>query len=206
MRDIIRDAPVAIVAVVVMAIMTAGAVKEVEAHSAQSPIETESAGAEVRTLPVAGVSAILIEAPAEIEPVAETEPEAESEAVEIVKPDRGNAEHYMMAKLAMAEAEGESVKGKAHVIRVVLNRQESGDFPDTIPEVISQPGAFSCISGRRYDSVETNEECWEALEMVLNGWDESRGALFFERSDAKGTWQQRNRPYLFTEGNHSFYG
>lgn len=138
---------------------------------------------------------------------AEEKPETEKpKEPERIKPDREDPMQYMVAKLAMAEAEGESLKGKALVIKVVYNRQESELFPDTIPEVISQPGAFSCISGGRYDAVEPNEECWEAMEMVLNGWDGSEGALFFERSDNVGTWQQRNRPYLFTEGNHAFYG
>ena len=38
---------------------------------------------------------------------------------------------YRLAKIAMAEAEGEDTEGKALVILVVLNRVWSDDFPDT---------------------------------------------------------------------------
>ena len=41
-----------------------------------------------------------------------------------------------LAKLAMAEAEGEDTEGKALVILVVLNRVQSEGFPDTVEDVI----------------------------------------------------------------------
>lgn len=47
-------------------------------------------------------------------------------------------ESYLLAKIAMAEAEGESTEGKAMVIMVVLNRVWAEGFPDTIEEVILQ--------------------------------------------------------------------
>ena len=43
---------------------------------------------------------------------------------------------YLLEKIAMAEAEGEGVEGKALVMLVVLNRVWSDRFPDTIEEVI----------------------------------------------------------------------
>lgn len=205
MEKTIREVPVLVFTIIAMIIMTAGAAREVRAQTERQIEETEQeTEKEVieLDLPVAGITATLKE-------IGKQEPEKTAEPTEPVKerikPDRNNPEHYILAKLAMAEAEGESTDGKALVITVVNNRIKDPNFPDTVVEVVNQPGAFSCISGRRYDSVEPNEDCWIALENVLNGWDESRGALFFERSDAKGTWQQRNRPYLFTEGNHSFY-
>lgn len=205
MEKIIRDVPVLVFTIIAMIIMTAGAAREVRAQAErqieEAEQETEKEVIEL-DLPVAGITATLKE-------IGKQEPEKTAEPTkpvkERIKPDRNNPEHYILAKLAMAEAEGESTDGKALVITVVNNRIKDPNFPDTVVEVVNQPGAFSCISGKRYDSVEPNEDCWTALENVLNGWDESRGALFFERSDAKGTWQQRNRPYLFTEGNHSFY-
>ena len=45
---------------------------------------------------------------------------------------------YLLEKIAMAEAEGEGVEGKALVMLVVLNRVWSDRFPDTIEEVIFQ--------------------------------------------------------------------
>ena len=114
-------------------------------------------------------------------------------------------ESYMLMKIAMAEAEGESVEGKALVMLVVLNRVWSDGFPDTIEEVIFEPGQFSPVrEGGRYFTTEPNDECHEALEMVMKGWDESHGALYFE-SCKNSSWHSENLEFLFQVGNHKFY-
>lgn len=115
------------------------------------------------------------------------------------------ADRYLLAKIAMAEAEGEDVEGKMLVIRVVLNRVASDEFPDTIEEVIYQDGQFTPITNGRFDSVEPDSECWKAVCLVtLDGWDESDGALYFESASAS-TWHRDNLQYLFQHGNHIFY-
>ena len=113
-------------------------------------------------------------------------------------------EAYMVMKIAMAEAESEGVEGKALVILVVFNRVDDDRFPDNISDVIYQKYQFSPISDGRFDSVEPDRECYEALEMVQNGWDESQGALFFESLSAS-QWHSNNLQFLFQKGNHYFY-
>lgn len=111
----------------------------------------------------------------------------------------------MLMKIAMAEAEGESVEGKALVMLVVLNRVWSDEFPDTIEEVIFQPRQFSVTEpGGRYYTTEPDEGCREALALVSAGWDGSQGALYFESCE-NDSWHSRNLEYLFQEGNHRFY-
>lgn len=112
----------------------------------------------------------------------------------------------MLVQIAMAEAEGEDVEGKAHVIRVVLNRVEHSKFPDTISEVIYQPNQFTSVKSKRWQ-LEPNEECYDALDLVFHdNWDDSNGALFFEAtSNGEDTWHSRNLKYLGTYGNHKFY-
>lgn len=113
---------------------------------------------------------------------------------------------YLLAKIAMAEAEGEDTKGKALVIMVILNRIDSDKFPDTIYDVIYQEQQFSPISNGRFDRVEPNEDCYKALEMIqLDKWDESQGALYFESEDCADNWHSRHLEYLFTHGGHRFY-
>lgn len=112
---------------------------------------------------------------------------------------------YLLAKIAMAEAEGEDVEGKALVILVVLNRVWTDEFPGTIHDVIYQKSQFSSIANGRFDRVEPDEECYEALEMVMSGWDESRGALYFESEKSADNWHSRHLEYLFTHGGHRFY-
>ena len=123
--------------------------------------------------------------------------------------DWDSGEAYLLAKIAMAEAEGESTEGKALVMLVVLNRVLDDNFPDTIEEVIFQHNGdnyqFSPVeSGRFYES-EPNEDCWAALDLIYSGWDESQGALYFESSKANDTWHSRNLEFLFIEGGHKFY-
>lgn len=112
---------------------------------------------------------------------------------------------YLLAKIAMAEAESEGVEGKALVMLVVLNRVWSEGFPDSISEVIFQEGQFSPVSSGRYDRVEPDQECWEALELIqIEKWDESQGALYFE-SRGNSSWHRDNLQFLFQYGNHYFY-
>ena len=115
-------------------------------------------------------------------------------------------EAYMLEKIAMAEAEGEDTEGKALVMLVVLNRVWSDEFPGTIEDVIFQKNAFTPVSNGRYDRVEPDEDCAKALEMITVGhWDESQGALYFERTSDESTWHTRNLEKLFTHGAHTFY-
>lgn len=67
---------------------------------------------------------------------------------------------YRLAKIAMAEAEGEDTEGKALVILVVLNRVWSDDFPDTIEGVIAEDTQFAAYENGRYDRVEPDAEIY----------------------------------------------
>ena len=57
---------------------------------------------------------------------------------------------YLLARIAMAEAEGEYTETKALVILTVLNRVRSGTFPDTVKEVIFQDKQFTPVSNGRW--------------------------------------------------------
>ena len=147
-----------------------------------------------------------------VEEIPTASPEATTEPT--TAPQRGqdlgwNAnEEYIAARMAMAEAEGEDTEGKALVILVIYNRTRSGKFPDTVKGVISQRNAFTSYSNGRYDRVEPDADCWAALDLIQEtGWDESQGALYFERTpeDGESTWHSRNLERLFIHGNHTFY-
>lgn len=119
--------------------------------------------------------------------------------------DWGAEDAYLLAKIAMAEAENQDTEGKALVILVVLNRVWDDRYPDTIREVIYQENQFSPVSNGRFDRVEPDEDCWKALEMVQVGhWDKSQGALYFE-SKSQSTWHEEHLKYLFKHGDHYFY-
>lgn len=136
--------------------------------------------------------------------IQETDAPEESQGM-IWSMDWDSKDAYLLAKIAMAEAEGEDVEGKALVILVVLNRVWSGKFPDSIPEVIFQEGQFSPVGNGRFDRVEPDKDCYKALELLqMNKWDDSQGALYFE-SEGKSSWHRNNLHFLFQHGNHYFY-
>ena len=111
----------------------------------------------------------------------------------------------ILLKIAMAEAEGESTEGKALVMLVVLNRVWSDQFPGTIEDVVFEPKQFSPVmEGGRYYTTEPDEDCYKALEMVMHGWDESYGALYFESCEGS-SWHSEHLEFLYQVGNHKFY-
>lgn len=137
------------------------------------------------------------------DPTEETEPEIYKSM--IASMDWDAEESYLLAKIAMAEAEGEDTEGKALVILVVLNRVWGEGFPNSIKEVIYQPGQFSPISNGRFDRGEPDEDCWAALDLIMmDKWDKSYGATYFE-SESESTWHSENLDFLFQHGNHFFY-
>ena len=111
----------------------------------------------------------------------------------------------MLMKIAMAEAGGEDLTGKALVMNVVVNRIRDKEFPDTVEGVIFQPGQFSPISDGRYYDMVPDEDCHKALYMVVNGWDESQGATYFRTNVSGETWHSEALQKLFTHGNHTFF-
>lgn len=131
-----------------------------------------------------------------------------------VKYDRGlsDNEKYLLAKLIMTEAEGESLETKVCIAWVVLNRVYSSErfFPDTIEEVIFQKSngvyQFSPVApGGRWWKVEPNEECWEAVRIVNEtNYDFSEGALYFEACQGD-SWHSRNLEFICQIDNTRFY-
>ena len=101
---------------------------------------------------------------------------------------------YMLCKIAMAEAEGEDVEGKALVMLVVLNRTKAEGFPDTVSDVIYEKGQFTPVANGRFQKVEPDKE----------KWDGSLGATYFE-SESSSTWHRDNLNYLYSHGGHDFY-
>jgi len=114
-----------------------------------------------------------------------------------------SSEVNLLAKLVKAEAGGESYTGKVAVAAVVVNRAESGKFPDTIKEVIYQPGQFSPVSNgtinRPADQASIN-----AAKQALNGSDPTGNALFFYNPDIATSRWLDSRPTTAVIGNHAF--
>src|SRR3546814_1401361 len=76
------------------------------------------------------------------------------------------------------ESKGETLAGQLAVARVVINRSQSGDFPDSICGVVYQPSQFSFIRDGRMPSIKTGSRAWHRAiaiaQIALNdSWDSS---------------------------------
>ena len=115
-------------------------------------------------------------------------------------------ESYLLARVAMAEAEGCNIQTKTLIIMCVLNRVWSDEFPNTIEEVIFQENQFSPIDNGRWDRVEPNEDCYEAVKVVMKAkYDYSGGATYFESCDDEDNWHSRNLEFLYESEGIRFY-
>ena len=143
------------------------------------------------------------------------EPQTEEESSEVevdyypeftYSKDWSAEESYLLAKIAMAEAEGCNIQTKTLIIMCVLNRVWSDKFPDTIEEVIFQENQFSPIDNGRWDRVEPNEDCYEAVRIVMEAkYDYSGGATYFESCDDEDNWHSRNLEFLYESEGIRFY-
>lgn len=123
------------------------------------------------------------------------------------------SEYDNLLRIVEAEAGGEDIVGKMLVANVVLNRVEDEHFPDTINEVIFQSDngvtQFSPISDGRFYSVSVSQETIEAVNQVLQGEDNSQGALYFAARKAANEenmrWFDEKLEWLFAYGGHEFF-
>lgn len=94
----------------------------------------------------------------------------------------------LMANAVYGEARGEPYEGQVAVAAVILNRLESPDFPNTISEIIFQPGAFTAVADGQI-WLTPNQRAKEAVLDAMNGWDPSENALFyFNPNTATSAW------------------
>lgn len=159
-------------------------------HSATSdPVSTEA------SLPTTAVTETV---PVSMEP--ETTAPIPVPVVELTEEEK-----TMLLKLGMAErGNTECTECIAMVMRTVLNRVEAGRFGKSIRSVIFAQDQFTPIGDGSYNKAEPNERCYEALDMVIYGWDESQGALYYEWCTGE-SWHSKNLNLLFQHCDVRFY-
>jgi hypothetical protein len=126
--------------------------------------------------------------------------------------DTGNydAQQLCLAKAVYFEARGESLEGQLAVAEVVLNRANSGRYPSTICNVVTQPAQFSFIRRGRFPAVDTNCEAWrKALaiaEIANKGLADAvaSNVLWYHASYVSPSWGRR-LTRVARIGAHIFY-
>lgn len=115
---------------------------------------------------------------------------------------------YWLSRIISAESRGESLLGKIAVGNVVMNRVCSPSYPDTIYGVIFDHRHGVQFTPSVNNSIYNNptEESVLAAKICLEGYSVSGNAIYFlNQKTAKSNWIVKNRTFLKTIGNHSFY-
>ncbi len=109
----------------------------------------------------------------------------------------------LMARVIYAEAGVEPVEELIAVGAVVLNRVENSHFPNTVRDVIYQPGQFESVGNEWFNS-EPPEVAVYAAREAFKGVDPSQGALFFFNPNKTRNRFLWSRPVTVHLGGHRF--
>ena len=136
--------------------------------------------------------------------------------IEALLVNMANRSRIILEKIVHAEAQGEGLIGQEYVANVIFNRINDRRFPNAIHPVVFANGVnnagqrvyqFSPIGNGAYERAVPSDSVKHAVTNVLNGKDESKGALYFctVASAARGNWHERELEFLFQYRNHRFY-
>lgn len=112
----------------------------------------------------------------------------------------------MMAQTVYGEARGEAHIGKVAVAAVILNRIKSPLFPNTIKEVIYQPGAFTCVTDGQIN-LKPDLDAYLAVADAILGNDPTNGCLYYMNpKTATSRWMHKriSADAARVIGNHVF--
>ena len=119
-------------------------------------------------------------------------------AYEQPKTTLSQSEIELIARITMAEAEGESEMGQRLVIDTILNRVEHEKFPDTVYDVIHQKNQFSVVGSERLKRCYAKESIVALVKEELANRTNSE-VVFFRG----GHYGKYGTP-LFQVGGHYF--
>ena len=109
----------------------------------------------------------------------------------------------LMVHVVNGEARGEVFVGQVAVAAVILNRLKDPRFPHSVPAIIYQPGAFTCVSDGQFN-LQPNQSAMKAVLDAVHGWDPSLGAVYyFDPATATNPWIW-SRPEITQIGHHIF--
>ncbi|MTI81736.1 MAG: LysM peptidoglycan-binding domain-containing protein [Firmicutes bacterium] len=108
----------------------------------------------------------------------------------------------LLARIIAAESRGEPMTGQIGVGAVVINRVQSPQFPNSLKDVIYQPGQFGPARTGKINKP-APEYCFDAAKKALLGADPTNGALYFfdTGTNSRFLW---SLPVAFTHGNLIF--
>lgn len=109
----------------------------------------------------------------------------------------------LLARVINAEAYGQPYEGNVAVGAVVVNRMAHPWFPNTLREVIMQPGQFLVVWNGQINRAVHPDSRLAAID-ALRGIDPSNGALFFYNPKKSTSTFWRDRPVTVVIADHTF--
>lgn len=109
----------------------------------------------------------------------------------------------LLATIIYCEAGNQSHEGKVAVGNVVINRVNSGSFPNTFEAVIRAPRQFSPVGSGKFDRVlgsgRVPESCYQAAQDAMDGVSYVGDCLYFKNPKIAGAHSG------ITIGDHVFW-
>lgn len=109
-----------------------------------------------------------------------------------------NSDKSLIARITMAEAEGESEYGKRLVIDSILNRVDSEYFPNTVSGVVYQSGQFTCVDNGRLSRCGVDDDILRLVEEEIE-YRTNNVVVYFTAN----RYGKYGYP-IVNEGNHYF--
>lgn len=120
-----------------------------------------------------------------------------------------NQDYEVLKRIVEAEAGICDMQGRILVANVIMNRVKSGEFPDSITDVVYQRSQFSPVLDGSIDTCSVTDKTVEAVNRALSGEDYSQGALYFmnrRRSRSHNvSWFDGKLTFLFQHEKHEFF-
>lgn len=123
------------------------------------------------------------------EEVAEVVAEDQPDIFSAPQPQYSESDLMLLAKVIYAEAGSDflSDEWKMCVGEVVLNRVASPEFPNTIPDVVYQPGQYHGARSGYIASLIPSERCIDVAKRLLNGERIMEPSVVFQANFKQGS-------------------
>ena len=130
---------------------------------------------EIETMEIGTYETSAVESPIDIYETTEETVETSAEIIETTVEEINEPEEYpisqadieLIALVTMGEAEGEGEYEKRLVIDTILNRMDSEYWPDTVSEVVWQPGQFDVMWNGRLDRCYVRDDICQLVKEEL---------------------------------------
>lgn len=124
-------------------------------------------------------------------------PEHKAEPVIEVEYDTLVSDLDLLERCVQAEAGNQGLTGKRLVAAVILNRVESEKFPNTIPDVINEPGQFAVVWNKSIERVEVDDETRVACRTELKHRCRSDVLYFNNSAEVSGRFCYKYKDHWF---------